>query len=161
MTTKTLSDAVKKLLPHAEAEQESLYQMAKQNPDEYKPVTGLPPCRLHAYETLRKCDARERHSARQLPPDPDNMNADRAEWAAAALRHFQCTTGTDYEDALGDLLCDLMHWCDRNNFDFELASTSAWPLRSRNRVCPFDGLNRAGFTDCPFSINKSRTGETL
>src|SRR4051812_22225491 len=42
-----------------------------------------------------------------LPPDPDNMNADRAEWAAAALRHFQCTTGTDYADTLGDLLCDL------------------------------------------------------
>jgi hypothetical protein len=55
------------------------------------------------------------------PPDPDNMNNDRAEWAAAALRHFQCTTGTDYEDALADLLGDLMHWCDRDNFDFEAA----------------------------------------
>jgi hypothetical protein len=40
----------------------------------------------------------------QLPPDPENMNGDRAEWAGAALRHFQCVTGTDYEDALGDLL---------------------------------------------------------
>jgi hypothetical protein len=56
-----------------------------------------------------------------LPPDPEGMNDDRAEWAAAALRHFQCMTGTDYEDALGDLLADLMHWGDRNNFDFELA----------------------------------------
>jgi hypothetical protein len=53
------------------------------------------------------------------------MNNDRAEWAAAALRHFQCITGTDYEDALGDLLGDLMHWCDRNNFDFELALNRA------------------------------------
>jgi hypothetical protein len=60
-------------------------------------------------------------SKRKLPPDPENLNGDRAEWAGAALRHFQCVTGTDYEDALGDLLCDLMHWCDRNNFDFELA----------------------------------------
>ena len=60
-----------------------------------------------------------------LPPDPDNMNNDRAEWAASALRQFQCVTGTDYEDALGDLLGDLMHWCDRNNFDFELALNRA------------------------------------
>lgn len=58
---------------------------------------------------------------RELPPDPEGMNADRAEWAAAAFRHFQCVTGCDYEDSLRDLLADLMHWCDRNNFDFELA----------------------------------------
>lgn len=58
---------------------------------------------------------------KSLPPDPDGKNDERAEWAAAALRHFQCTTGTDFEDALSDLLCDLMHWCDRNNFDFEAA----------------------------------------
>jgi len=56
-----------------------------------------------------------------IPPDPENMNNDRAEWAAAALRHFQCITGTEYEDALGDLLCDLMHWSDRNDFDFAAA----------------------------------------
>ena len=30
-------------------------------------------------------------------------------------------TGTDLEDSLGDLLCDLMHWSDRNQFDFDLA----------------------------------------
>jgi hypothetical protein len=30
-------------------------------------------------------------------------------------------TGTDEEDALGDLLADLMHWADRRNFDFGLA----------------------------------------
>ena len=97
--------------------------MAKQNPDEYH--TGYEDCRhavSYAYEALREdVDAKGATVSRQLPPDPDNMNADRAEWAAAALRHFQCTTGTDYEDAPGDLLCDLMHWCDRNNFDFELA----------------------------------------
>jgi hypothetical protein len=60
-------------------------------------------------------------SKRKLPPDPENMNRGRAQWAGAALRHFQCVTGADYEDALGDLLANLMHWCDRNNFDFELA----------------------------------------
>lgn len=57
----------------------------------------------------------------RLPPDPENMNDDRADWAAAALRSFQRETGTDDEDALGDLLCDLMHWCDRNHADFEAA----------------------------------------
>ena len=62
---------------------------------------------------------------KRLPPDPENMNDDRAAWAAAALRHFQCTTGTDDEDALVDLLGDLLHWCDRNTFDFEAALACA------------------------------------
>jgi hypothetical protein len=53
------------------------------------------------------------------------MNASRAKWAGAALRQFQCVTGTDDEDALGDLLCDLMHWSDRNNYDFDLALARA------------------------------------
>ena len=48
-------------------------------------------------------------------------NRDRAEWAGAALRHFQCATGTDYDDALPDLLCDLHHWCDRENVNFQSA----------------------------------------
>jgi hypothetical protein len=57
----------------------------------------------------------------KLSPEPERMNDDRARWAAAALRQFQCATGSDYEDSLGDLLGDLMHWSDRNNFDFEAA----------------------------------------
>ena len=60
-----------------------------------------------------------------LPPDPEGMNDDRGEWAAAALRHFQCTTGSDYDDAPCDLICDLMHWCDRNGFDFDDALRTA------------------------------------
>jgi hypothetical protein len=59
--------------------------------------------------------------SRKLSPDPENMNGERAGWAERALRHYLDITGTDYEDALGDLLCDLMHWSDRNNFDFEAA----------------------------------------
>jgi hypothetical protein len=54
-----------------------------------------------------------------VPPDPEGMNDDRAEWAGAAIRHFQCTTGTDWEDTVADLLCDLMHFCDRESFDFQ------------------------------------------
>jgi hypothetical protein len=52
-------------------------------------------------------------------------NRDRAEWAAAALRHFQSLTGTEHADSLGDLLCDLMHFADANNFDFKAALARA------------------------------------
>ncbi len=60
-----------------------------------------------------------------LPPDPEETNDHRAEWAAAALHEFQRITGTEDEDALGDLLCDLMHWSDRNSLDFEAALSRA------------------------------------
>lgn len=58
-----------------------------------------------------------------LPPDPDEMNDARAEWAGAAVEAFQQQTGTDLPDALCDLLGDLMHWCDRNgqHFNAELS----------------------------------------
>jgi hypothetical protein len=52
-------------------------------------------------------------------------NKDRAEWAAAALRHFQCATGTHSDDALPDLLCDLLHWSDRENANFQQALDTA------------------------------------
>jgi hypothetical protein len=51
----------------------------------------------------------------------NTTNTNRAAWAASALRHFQKLTGTDYKDSLGDLLCDLMHWADARNFDFDAA----------------------------------------
>ena len=56
-----------------------------------------------------------------LPPDPDGKNNDRASWAGAALAKFMVVTGTDLEEAVGDLLTDLMHWSDRNNYDFNAA----------------------------------------
>jgi len=34
---------------------------------------------------------------------------------------FKHATGTDDQDVLTDLLCDLMHWSDRNQADFEPA----------------------------------------
>jgi hypothetical protein len=58
---------------------------------------------------------------RVVPPDPDRSNADRASWAAVALNAFQDETGADDEDALGDLLCDLMHWCDRSGYEMDVA----------------------------------------
>jgi hypothetical protein len=54
-----------------------------------------------------------------LPPDPEDMNTDRARWAYAALVAFMDVTGCDEQEAPGDLLADLMHWCDRNGMDFE------------------------------------------
>jgi hypothetical protein len=53
-----------------------------------------------------------------LPPDPDRRNAHRALGAAAALAEFQRQTGADLEDAVSDLLADLMHWCDRFGQEF-------------------------------------------
>jgi hypothetical protein len=72
---------------------------------------------------LEPCPSAETkdHAPRRLPPDPEGMNDERASWADEVLQRFRALTGTDYEDALGDLLCDLMHWSDRNNFDFGLA----------------------------------------
>lgn len=57
----------------------------------------------------------------KLPPDVDGLNNDRAQWARVALRAFMKETGVDLEDALSDLLGDLMHMADRDNFDFEAA----------------------------------------
>jgi hypothetical protein len=60
----------------------------------------------------------------QLPPDPEGMNDARAMWADLALQPFEITTNTDRENALSDLLCDLMHLCDRDEtlggFDTQL-----------------------------------------
>ena len=49
------------------------------------------------------------------------MNFDRAAWADKAIAAFRDATGTDREDALGDLLADLMHWADRAGYGFNEA----------------------------------------
>jgi hypothetical protein len=83
-----------------------------------------------------------------LPPDPDDQNDQRAEWARWAVRAFASQTGQltrpgggrisqaqedliadqlaragkveDLDEAVGDLLCDLMHLADREGLDFTL-----------------------------------------
>ena len=45
----------------------------------------------------------------------------RAHWTEVAMRAFQEQTGADIEDALGDLLANLMHWADARGYAFELA----------------------------------------
>lgn len=65
-----------------------------------------------------------------LPPDPEGLNAERAQWADTAVAAFQKATGADRSDALPDLLCDIMHLCDR---DAELGNFAAQLERaSRN-----------------------------
>jgi hypothetical protein len=56
-----------------------------------------------------------------LPSDPDGKNDERTAWAKTALLAFMAETGTDLEDVLCDLLCDLMRLSDRVPFDFEAA----------------------------------------
>jgi hypothetical protein len=53
-----------------------------------------------------------------LPPDAQGLNDDRASWAETALAAFASETGGERADAVADLLCDLMHWCDRNDRSF-------------------------------------------
>lgn len=61
--------------------------------------------------------------AKELPPDPDGENDNRALWAEKAIFTFRRITNTEPEDAVCDLLCDLMHFCDRDGqtFSRELA----------------------------------------
>jgi len=48
-------------------------------------------------------------------------NLQRATWAEKAILAFREQTGCEHTDSLGDLLCDLMHWADASNFDFDFA----------------------------------------
>lgn len=66
-----------------------------------------------------------------LPADPEGQNDDRASWAHQALKEFARVTnmdiaGEDDETILGDLLTDLMHWCDRNRISFEEVLAGAY-----------------------------------
>ena len=55
----------------------------------------------------------------KLPADPDGKNDERADAANKSIRFFMTNTGTDRDDALCDLLCNLRHWADREPADFE------------------------------------------
>ena len=57
---------------------------------------------------------RVRRRRKRLKP----WNEKRAAWARAAVDVFKLVVRTDEEDALCDLLCDLMHLADREGWDF-------------------------------------------
>jgi hypothetical protein len=48
-------------------------------------------------------------------------NAKRAERAGLCIEEYVGLTGCEREHVLGDLLCDLMHWAQRERFDFNAA----------------------------------------
>jgi hypothetical protein len=60
----------------------------------------------------------------RLLNDPDDMNEWRAEAAEVALRSFEEfgyePNTEDDETILGDLLCDVRHFCDREGLDFDM-----------------------------------------
>lgn len=47
------------------------------------------------------------------------MNKKRARWAHSGLMAFQVAVATEDCDLVADFLCDLMHFCDRDGFDFD------------------------------------------
>jgi len=56
--------------------------------------------------------------------DAGPSNKQRGKWAQSALDAFARVTsmdsaGEDDDTILGDLLTDLMHWCDHHKVDFE------------------------------------------
>ena len=72
--------------------------------------------RIHGAPLLPAATSQE-----TLPPDPENFNHERATFAGVAVDAFIAHTRTEPEDALSDLLCNLRHSSDRNNYDFEAA----------------------------------------
>jgi hypothetical protein len=76
MTQHNLLDAIQQLLPYAEAEQESLYHLSKQDPEEYE--GGYENCRhavSYAYEALSEATRKPlpgaASTARKHTPAPD------------------------------------------------------------------------------------------
>ena len=55
----------------------------------------------------------ESNHTNPLSPDPQRPNLRRARRAAAALAAYRRRTGADPQDAISDLLTDLMHWCEQ------------------------------------------------
>lgn len=69
--------------------------------------------------------------SKDIPPDPDRKNDDRAEWAENALRTFAEQTGQDpdtdgWQEILSDFLANARHFADREALDYtECDSTGA------------------------------------
>lgn len=67
-----------------------------------------------------------------------DMNADRASWVRSAVEHFAAETGAElYAEAIGDLICDIGHLCDRQDIDFlDLAAKSigVWRIEQTDPV---------------------------
>jgi hypothetical protein len=65
---------------------------------------------------------KKQDETKPLPPDPEEQNDDRAEWALDAVQCFMKRTGLTEEGdgldtAIYDLIADLAHLCDRRGLD--------------------------------------------
>ena len=69
-------------------------------------------------------EALDRVRAR-LPEDPAADTERRADRGRELLGRYMAATGTDEDAALGDLLADLRHMADRDDYDYELADARA------------------------------------
>jgi len=87
----------------------------------------------------------------EIEPAPEYVtNRTRAAWAEACVSVFMQHTGCDTEDALGDLLCDLMHFGHQRNYDLPAALDRALGHFAQeldaegqvppDRLCPAVGL---------------------
>jgi hypothetical protein len=57
----------------------------------------------------------------QLPPDPDRLNQARARWAAEPITKARLGAEPDSIEAVGGLLANIAHWCDRNGVNMQAA----------------------------------------
>ena len=78
-------------------------------------LSGRP---VSVQETLDRVRAR-------LPEDPAVDTERRADRGRELLGRYMDLTGADEDAALGDLLADLRHMADRDNYDYELADARA------------------------------------
>lgn len=53
-----------------------------------------------------------------LPPDPEKMNEHRANRANSMMQEFWHSTDDVPEQPFAEILCDFMHWADRNGVHF-------------------------------------------
>jgi hypothetical protein len=111
-----LANAAPRMLSALGAARELFYTLGDRNTHESR----------DCFQLCQTCDEAIAHASPNnawwpVTHDTDGMNGDRAQWAKAALLAFITETGADYADALGDLLCDLMHLSDREPFDFDAA----------------------------------------
>lgn len=58
------------------------------------------------------------------------MNKKRSKWCEDIIQRFIKKTGTDPQDALKDLLCDLRHWATENGIDYEGQDEAAASLHA-------------------------------
>lgn len=91
-------------------------------------------------ETLDRVRAR-------LPEDPAVDTERRADRGRELLDRYMALTGTDEDAALGDLLADLRHMADRDNYDYGLADARAESYHAEEIAQQASGSWSARVTD--------------